>query len=229
MKIVMHYNPALPHQVRHAEAFAKVGIRVSPRIDLEADVHVVSGPHYALGRWRYHPRVLWLDRALWGDPEYVSIGWLNPDGSRTFASGKTPRDRPATLDWKTRECSCLLLADYGQDVTELAAQARKRFGYVRIRRHPQDEQHPLRLETMIGLSDVCVGTSSTAMVDAVVMGVPTICLDPVSPLRPVTAHSMDAELYRGDREQWLHDMSYAQFNHDEFGLALELLNVTLPS
>lgn len=225
----MHYNPALAHQVRHAEAFTAAGIETVPSREGEADVHIVSGPYFALDRWREHPHVILLDRAFYGDPEYISLGWLNPDGTRTFARGETPRFKPQLMAWKTREDSALILADYGQEVTELAVNARLRFGAVNIRRHPAEQgltsgQRPaVSLASQLALHDVCIGHASTALFEAIVRGVPVICTDPRNPVAEVAVNELGAPLYRGDRADWLHRLSWAQWNHDEFGQAVALL------
>ena len=227
--VLMHYNARLPHQVRHAEAFEAAGIEITPERSGAADVHIVSGPYFALEQWRNHPNVIWLDRAFYGDPEYVSIGWLNPDGTRTFASGEESRAKPECRPWKTRECSALVLADFQQDVTEIKLAAQSRFAYALVRRHPAEsglksgEKPVISLSSQLMLHDVCIGHSSTALFEAVVMGVPVICTDPRNVVAEVAADSMTAELFRGDRSDWLHRVSYMQWNHDEFGQAVRLL------
>jgi len=229
MVILMHFNPHLDHQVKHAEAFKAAGIQTTPSPEGEADVHIVSGPYFALERWRDHPRVIWLNRAFYGDPEYVSIGWLEPDGNRTFACGDESREKPELLPWKTRECSALILADFEQNVDQLAFDVRHRFGYARVRRHPAEgglksgELPAVSLESQLMLHDVCIGHSSTALFEAVVLGVPVICTDPYNVVAEVSAHGVTDELVRCDRQDWLHRVSWMQWNHDEFGQALEHL------
>lgn len=224
---LLHYNPKLPHQVRHAKAFARAGVPGAPSPEGDADVHIVSGPHFALERWRGHSNLILLDRAFYGDPEYVCLGWLNPDGSRTFAYGSEARYRPGMMPWKRREDSALILADFNQKVDEIRLAALQRFGYVRVRRHPAEKRPKfsaqVSLAADLALSDVCIGCSSTALFEAVVLGVPVICLDPSNPVAEVSAGSIEAPLYRGDREAWLHRISYMQWNHDEFGRAVEKL------
>jgi len=225
MVTLMHFNPKLPHQVRHAEAFRAAGIATTPSPEGEADVHIVSGPYFALPRWRQHPHVIWLDRAFYGDPEYISLGWLNPDGTRTFASGAEPRFKPELKPWRT-EGYALVLADFQQNVDELAKEATARFGEVRVRRHPAESGLKSGEKPAVSLADdlagagVCIGHSSTALFEAVVLGVPVICTDPRNVVAEVAVASMDAPLFRGGRFGWLHRVSWMQWNHDEFGEAL---------
>lgn len=221
---LIHYNPHLPHQRDHERAFRSIGFASTHSPKAEADVHVVSGPHYAMKHWLGHPRTLMIDRAWWGDPDCVSIGWLNADGTRTFATGDEPRPHPATRPWKTRQQSAVVLADYGQEIGDIVRQARSRFHYVRVRRHPAEEPSNISLTSTLALCDVAIGTSGTSLFEAVVMGVPSICLDPKNPVAPMCASSLDAPLVYADRAQWLHDMSYRQFNLNEIAEAWRLLS-----
>jgi len=222
MQGLIHYNIALAHQVDHAQAFLSCGFDAVPSPLGDADVHVISGPHYAKRYWLNHPRVLEIDRAWWGDPDCISIGWRQPDGTRKFASGDAPRNKPEMQPWTQGEDSCLILADYGQDTADIEQQARQRFSAVQTRPHPADKRSETTLEAAIRAHDVVIGTTGTAIFKAIQMGVPTICLDEKNECWPACS-SMDTPLYRGDRTQWLHEMSYKQFNLAEIGVAWELL------
>jgi len=227
MQKVIHFNPNLQHQVDHAIAFEACGFLAKTMVDFCADVHVVSGPYYALNRWKDHPRVLMIDRAWWGDPACVSIGWLQPDGSRKFATGQVPRRIPGMLPWKTRECSVIVLADYGQNISDIRFRASQRFTTVKTRLHPSDNPRKwvTTLEADLMLSDVAIGHSGTAIFEAVRLGVPAICTDPANECAPVCANAINDDLYRGSRAAWLHDMSYKQFSLAEIadGTAWRLL------
>jgi len=212
MQKVIHFNPSLQHQRDHAEAFRACGFGVTSSPHDAADIHVISGPWYAYQQWRNHPRVLMIDRAWWGDPEYVSLGWLQTDGTRKFASGDKPRAKPVYEPWKTRDYSCLILADYGQDVSDLYYAASQRFGCVRVRKHPADETQPVPpLSSAIRLHDAVICGSGTAGFEAIMQGVPTVCLSK-NELAPVCSASINADLYKGDRDEWLHGMSYKQWS-----------------
>lgn len=224
MQKIIHYNPALNHQIDHAAAFIGSGFDISIDIQTPADVHVISGPHYAYSHWLGRENVLMIDRALWGDPDSVSIGWLQADGTRKFATGTADRPKPDYLPWKTREGSCLILADYQQDIN--SSVVRDRFNPVTTRRHPAEIESRHSLSTELAFADVVMGHSGTAIFTALMMGVPVICTDPNNICMPVCSDSVEADLYRGDRDPWLHDMSYTQFTLDEIhsGLAWELLS-----
>ena len=226
VSVVMHYNPGLPHQVRHAEAFKAVGVEVTPAPCGDADVHIVSGPHFALARWLNHPNVIFLDRAFYGDPEYVSMGWMNPDGSRTFATGDTPRPKPEPKPWKKwmpGECRALVLPDYQQDATALIELARERYNFVTLRRHPAELKPAETLAEQLEAHHVAIGHSSTALFDAVIAGLPVICTDPLNVVAEVSQTNTEGVLRRPDRTDWLHRVSWMQWNHEEFGHARRLL------
>lgn len=219
MQGLIHFNPDRAHQCDHAQAFLSSGFAATPKADGNADVHVVSGPWFALNKWKHHPRVLMVDRAWWGDSDgYVSIGWLQDDGTRKFAAGSAARSKPKLNDWKPmvwetlKETRCLVLADYGQDVSDIVAQASQRFLTVNVREHPADRKRLINLQDDIAWHDVAIGTSGTAIFEAIQLGVPVICLDAKNEVVPVCSDSIQGELYRGDRAEWLHDMSYKQWS-----------------
>jgi len=220
MKILMHYNAHLPHQCDHANAFNRCSkdITVTDLRSGEADVHIISGPHFAYQQWKDHPRVLMIDRAWWDDPNSVSIGWLQKDGTRKFASGTHQRPHPKPKPWKVREVSCLVLADYGQNVSESEHIARMRFTSVNTRLHPADSRvrHVTTLQTQLRLHDVCMGHAGTSIFEAIMQGLPTICTDKNNVCMPVCSPT-GSVLFRGCRTKWLASMAYKQFTLAEIG------------
>lgn len=237
MQGVIHYNPRLQHQVDHARAFVSSGFEATTDPYENADIHIVSGPYYAKPYWLNHPKVLEIDRAWWGDPDCISIGWLQPDGTRKFASGTAPRAKPTMWDWKSNqwgdigEIRCIVLADYQQNVSDIVEQASKRFASVTVRKHPTEEKALLPLVDDMQWADVVIGHSGTALFEAIKYGTPVICTDSSNECMPVcsemgedityitTIDAIDKEyltsyepLFRGDREPWLHNMSYKQWS-----------------
>jgi len=226
---LMHYNLNMPHQCDHANAFKSAGFDTTPSPYVEAhDFHVISGPHFAFEQWK-HSTPLMIDRAWWGDPDCVAIFWLMPDGSRKYATGTAPRPKPELQPLQPGEDSCLILADYGQDVSDIAMQARQRYGVVNIRKHPANGVGPVRLGAQIAAHDICIGSKGTSMFEAIKQGKPTVCLDDQNACAPVCSPSVDAPLNRGDRSEWMHEMSYKQFSLDEIadGTAWENLKDVL--
>jgi len=232
VSVVMHYNPGLPHQVRHAEAFEAAGVKATPSPDGEADVHIVSGPYFALPKWNGHSNLIMIDRAFYGDPEYIQMFWLSPDGSKAHATGTEPRPKPELQPWKkwnVGECRALVLPDFRQDVTDLVAQIKDRFDSVTVRRHPAEsglksgEQPEVSLASQLAEHQVCIGHSSTALFEAIIAGLPVVCTDTKNVVSEVSQTDVEGLLLRPDRATWLHRVSWMQWNHEEFGQALNLL------
>ena len=214
MKGLCHYNLNLPHQCDHAAAFKACGFDTTPSPYVDADMHVISGPHFAFEQWK-DSTPLMIDRAWWGDPDNVAIFWLMPDGTRRYASGTAPRPKPEMMEWKDGDSSCLILADYQQDTTAIEVFANSRFERVTVRKHPADHKGNEPLEDAMMKTDVVIGHSTTALFDSIKEGKPTICTDPLNACAPVCSSWVNGELFRGDRTEWLHSMSYKQWSLGE--------------
>ena len=113
--------------------------KVTADIYEEGDIHVVQGPHFAYSAWLGKPRVLFLNRCFYGDSRYdLSIGWLNPDGSRDFMNhampepnGRLPELKPEKTGGKT-----IVFADYGRK--DWAHSMAQKHNTEHIRYHPAE-------------------------------------------------------------------------------------------
>lgn len=215
--IAIHTNIGLRHQVEWAESlkagFARHGLtaEITPCREREADLHVVQGPWFAFTQWERHPRVLFLDRCFYGDTNYyASIGKLLPDGTRDFNNENSPGDRwrGSLGEWKTGTQNALVLADYNRPPVAVHGP----FRAARIRRHPAQEKASQSLADALEWADIAAGETSTALIDAVLAGVPIVCSD--KHIAAPVAGTFEAP-FRGDRTQWAHDLAYCQWNHDE--------------
>lgn len=216
-RTVIHCNPSLAHQVKHAEAFAAgfqrhgIACEISSRPDREADMHVVLGPHYALDYWRRHPRCLWLDRAYWGDPDYATVGW-SQGTTRKFAQGDGARNHPALQPWRDGR-NCIVLSDYRDDGQRMAAMARPHVDRVEIRRHPVEGGAGTLSDALRGFQ-IAIGHRTTALIEAAISGLTIVCTDPDNPVRDVASSSI-RDLRQPDRSAWIGKLSWHQWNHDE--------------
>lgn len=72
--------------------------------------------------------------------------------------------------------------------------------------------------------------NSTAGIEAVLSGKPTITWDPGSMAWPVTSHRLDEPLMTLDRTEWCHDLAWTQWLPDEIaaGNAWDALKICLP-
>ena len=246
-KVVIHTNPTLYNQTSFAAAFVSgfrehgIDAKIVGRNDV-GDIHIVQGPHYAFARWKHHPMVLHLDRCFYGDAAtVVSLGWLNPDGSRRFAAparepkGALPEIQPA----KKYRGSAVVLGDYAADSGTLIEAARKRFERVYFKPHPQGATYPGvmnitgGLDGVFNLCDVAVGHRTSALVAAALAGLYIVTTDKHHACKPI-AFGFDENERIGEREEWLAGLSWQQWSlseikSGEFWSSLKCQSPLLPS
>lgn len=146
---------------------------VTADVNQEADIHIVSGPHYAKGRWTGHKTLL-LDRAyyheektgLWDSMDWVSLGWMNNNGSRTFRCG-TGRE-PPVCKTKSRNERTIFLGDYRGPVGQADT----------VRLHPAEETPSESLLEALRRHGTAIGYGTTALVTAALEGLKVVCFDP---------------------------------------------------
>lgn len=225
MKVVIHTNQSLAHQVDWGEAL-EAGLRRHRIQPLNTgsptepgDVHIVQGPHFALQVWRHHPAVIWLDRCFYADPySWVSLGWLRPDGGRDFPAARRSDRWEAHEDqivrlqpWKEGG-DTVVFGDFASQAPALLSAIREH-GAAAYRPHPSAPGWPacpvpeLRetLQKTLSRAALVVGWGSTALPAAVLAGVRVRCLDP----RNVAALAGEARL------PWCHWLAYTQWHRDE--------------
>jgi hypothetical protein len=178
MVVAVHVNPAQPHQVEHGQWLKrgierhglKVEVTASPT--MPADVHVVSGPHYAKNSWLHHHRTVLLDcayyhegRSHWHSTDWVSLGWMRSDGGRRFRVGE---GRPVpVIEDRPIEGGTIFLADYGGPIEPADT----------VRRHPADEAPREPLRTALRKHRRAVGYQTSALVAAALAGLEIVCKD----------------------------------------------------
>ena len=64
-------------------------------------------------------------------------------------------------------------------------------------------------------ASLCVTYNSTAGVDAVIAGVPTITMDVGAMAWPVASHSPEDPVIRPDRQKWAYDLAWTQWSIEE--------------
>jgi len=162
---------------------------------MPADIHIVSGPHYAKSVWQGHDRVVLLDCAYyhdektrWRSTDWVSLGWMREDGGRRFRTG-TGRTPPEVQE-RPNEGGTIFLADFG-GVIEPADT---------VRRHPAEEAPREPLHAALRRHRKAVGYRTTALVAAALAGLEIICKD----TRNILAE-----------RNWLELLSYADWHYSE--------------
>jgi hypothetical protein len=139
---------------------------------MPADVHIVSGPHYAKSVWQGHPRTVLLDcayyhdgKTCWHSTDWVSLGWMREDGGRRFRAG-TGRT-PPEIEARPTEGGTIFLADFG-GVIEPADT---------VRRHPDEEKPREPLRAALRRHRKAIGYRTTALVAAALAGLEIVCKD----------------------------------------------------
>jgi hypothetical protein len=218
-KVLIHFNGRLSHQVQFAQAlrygFRRHNIAAQSTTDIrkDADIHVVLGPWYAKSAWKNHARCLFLDRCHVGDPNMVvSLGWMR-NGAQTHANGVSRRfTRHYEINitpWSMRPIKrVLLLCDYGYKPDVEISDVE-----LVIRKHPSVEIPRENLADALQNADYAVGHSTSALIQAVLAGVPITCTDKQS-ISYMVSGSINAP-YRQDRQRFINTLSWANWHHDE--------------
>ena len=202
MHIIFHQNATQQHQIEHGqwlkEGFKKHGLNLEITSDItkEADIHIVSGPHYAKQYWINHPRVIWLDRSYynqvksgkWVSEDWVSVGWMDKNGGRIFRPG-TGRKAPKPQDGGTGKGS-IFLADYDGPVEQADT----------VRLHPARESNPEPLHDALHRHARAIGYNTTALVTAALEGLEIEC------------KSKESIMYQSN---WLELLPYADWRYSE--------------
>ncbi len=221
INVAIHSNPHLSNQIESSgwlkQGFDRhgVGCEITADKHKSADVHVVQGPHFAWNEWLGQPHVIWLDRCFYGHHRFdLSIGWLNPDGSRDFKNTGMSFDKgdlPELKPQKTSRDCAIVFGDYGMDPKELIDYSRIHFSRTYYKPHPAEhgQVSPVlapkwTLEQCWEIADVAAGHSSTVLVEAELNGLHVYTTDPNHVCKDI-----------GSREQWLKDLSWAQWNFEE--------------
>jgi hypothetical protein len=214
------------------EGFAQHGLTAQiGDVNAEGDLHVIQGPHYAYEQWR-HARPLMIDRAYYGPvDDWVSLGWLNPDGSRDFGDGGPERWEAhvaaglVSLDPMAQGQRYVLFGDFAEDrvaYQRIFAEAWARGWPIAYRPHPAAPDWPdcpawvLRqpFDDVIEFTRLAIGFRTTSLVTAALAGVPVCCLDPRNPVYPIAAHQLTGRGVTA-REAWAHSLAWKQWHIDE--------------
>ena len=171
-----------------------------------ADIHVCLGPWYAL-RENVGSRVFYLDRAFWGDPDSVSLCWLDGEGRKQFNWDCTAkRAHPELMPWKSGNAA-VVLCDYGMTGELERNMARPMFSDVTIRRHPSESTESEPLSSCLNAHQVAIGRHSTAMVEAAINGLAIVCRATGSPVSPIAGKSC-CDIQHRDRENWINALAW---------------------
>ena len=97
--------------------------------------------------------------------DWISAGWMNDDGGRTFKRGAGRR--PPEPEIKRTGCGTIFLADYGGPIEQADT----------VRLHPAGTSHTESLHQALHRHAIAVGYQTTALVTAALQGLEVICKD----------------------------------------------------
>lgn len=158
---------------------------------------------------------------------FVSVGWNGLHGCADPGPLDCPPDRWDAIGVKLRpwrtDGNYILICD--QHPGDSVSPGNRKWWVEAL---PKDEgmstiyrPHPLMANDMGPLSQslrdaaMCLTWSSTAALEAVCLGVPTVTMNRGSMAWDVTSHRVSDPPYLGEREQWAYNLAYRQWTHDE--------------
>lgn len=162
--------------------------------------------------------------------QYVSVGWNGLHGRADPGPSDCPPNRWEATGthlsaWHGNTSTIVLICDqhpgdscspgdrrWWREIDRQALEAGLRVVY---RPHPLlSDSGMMSLADSLELVTACVTWSSTAAIEAVILGVPTVALDRGSMAWEVTSRSL-AHKYIGPRSQWAYNLAYRQWTRDE--------------
>lgn len=208
--IHVYANPTVKWQIRYANALRAGALRFGYRVEvrsrhnarLSVDVlNIVLGPNY----WHSVQQecrerslnYLMVNRAFWGDPDYVSIGWNGFNGHADFVTehadgSRWERTKPRDVAeqrkvdawghaWVFGQVSAHTTAWASVQAWQrhAAAELDREWPGMRVehRLHPAHGGNAQRLEDVVEHCDLAVTLNTTAVVACVIAGVPVVAQD----------------------------------------------------
>ena len=247
----LYYKPDYPHQ-HHVMSCLADGLQQHGIVSVQApDWNVAPGIDFVVCWGDKVPTDISLPRLILeagyingqsGDYvqdrlQFVSAGWNGLHGRADPGPLDCPPDRWNALEteimpWRKDDGKYVLICDqHPGDATsgplkwwEPIADQLAQFKVI-YRPHPLLASNLPPLSESLIDAGLVVTWSSTAAVEAVLAGVPTITRDQGSIAWPVTSHSLDDEVYLGTRDKWAYNLAYRQWTHHELqdGTAWEYL------
>ena len=214
MKIEIHVNEAISHQVDEARAmlkgFKKHGITASAgpqRHPRGADVNIVLGPYYSLEPHKGTTGTLYIDRGYYEWPKFNSIHWVDLATEKIWIRDyqESSRYHPYLQVAKEGRRAVVLLDHLAVSSLpvrkDLIDRARRAFGTVTIRYHPSEKHETDSLEECLNKHDVAFGHRTTALVEAALAGLEVRTKDIYSPAYPL-AKGIQGRVYWAKELSW---------------------------
>lgn len=254
-KAVIHANRS-QHQTEHASLVVE-GLG---RHGIECETVPYNEPHKAdfciMWGWRQHSvinhakangmPILVMERGhLQPRMEFTSFGWNGLGGRGTYPKQEHAGSRWGKhwghMDpWKWGGKYALVIGqvpgdasivgvDFNYWVEHVTEELTKRNYKVKFRPHPLVSE-VASLADDLKNAELAVTFNSTAAVECVLAGVPTMAFDRGSMAWPVTTHFFDETPRRFNRSEWVCDLACCQWNAEEIrsGEAWEAVKQVMP-
>jgi hypothetical protein len=164
---------------------------------------------------------------------FTSLNWNDIAGASSWAPKQCDSDRWDALGidmqpWRYGSDKILVLGQrpydvglpetYDEVMQGVLDACHNTYSQATWRKHPMSSPRSVRLPTLksaLKRTDLALTYCSTAAVEAVLSGIPTIALHERCIAWDVCSHSIGGPLYRGPREQWAADLAYRMWTQDE--------------
>lgn len=231
--ITIHSEPAIQWQIKGALRFQRglkalgIDASISSSRTRESDIAILLGTTC----WRHietDGRYLLVDRASWGDPDYVSLVWdghgrrgnhMVPD----CRSGRWERHGVEMLPWREgrRVILCGQTETWSPHYKDLASWY-DQVDATHFRGHPAGD-NPTGLPVARDWRDagLAITLNSSIGVESVMKGIPTVTMDGAAMAWDVTSHDPSV-VVTPDRRDWAEWLAWTQWHWDEIEQGLPI-------
>jgi hypothetical protein len=234
--IVIHCEPNVgwqgPFAVKMQAGLKALGINapITSNRQREADVGILLGTTF----WRgieASGRYLLVDRASFGDPEFVSLVWDGHGRRGNHCVPENAGDRwsdisdQVTIHPWNGAGSRVVLCGQTETYSPYYVSVHDWYAHVtatHFRKHPVGE-NPTGLPLATDWSDAgrVVTLNSSVAVESVFSGIPTVTMDEGAMAWDVTSHDPEVSV-TPNRDEWLQWLAWTQWHHDEIEAGLPI-------
>lgn len=226
--VAVHASSGIEWQKRCAPKFLAglkalgIDAEITSDRQRQSDIAIVLGTTM----WRdveHSGRYLLVDRASYGDPDYVSLVWSGHGRRGNHCVPENTGDRwvdifPEPFPWdKTgrRVIVCGQTESYSPHYDMVLWYDKVIPEATHFRRHPVGPSH-IRLPPACDWTDAgrVITLNSSVGVESVLKGIPTVTMDEAAMAWDVTGHRPD-EVVTPDRTPWLAWLAWTQWHWDE--------------
>lgn len=242
MRAFLHYERRAKHQLEAMVAFADGLVQHGVHCDVSYDTSPAARADFVVW-WgdkvpeglRDQPRLILEAGYINGRSgdyvrdrlQFISTGWNGLHGRADPGPPDRPPDRWNALDvpllpWRQQGTHMLICAQHPSDAQSppaddwlAACEEACRLHDCILRPHPLMAPNMRSLAWALDDAHSVLTWSSTAAIEAVLTGVPTVALDQGSIAWDACSHSVAEAPFLGSREQWGYNLAYRQWTAAE--------------